>query len=114
MTVDPYAAGAAVLANLGGALVLAVLVWIVAIKPHQDLAAERQAHAATKAKHAQVLGEIAEKTAAVAAKAKAAHALFLQGAEEDAHDHAAEIAAAEERGRAAAAGIADGSVRVRV
>jgi len=114
MTVDPYAAGAAVLAKLGGALVLAVLVWIVAIKPHQDLAAERQAHAATKAKHAQVLGEIAEKTAAGAAKAKAAHALFLQGAEEDAHDHAAEIAAAEERGRAAAAGIADGSVRVRV
>lgn len=114
MTADPYAAGAAALAKAGAAIVLLILVWAVAIKPHQDLADERQAHAATKARHAKVLAEIAEKTAAVAEKAKAAHALFLQGVEEDAHAHAAEIAAAEERGRAAAAGIADGAVRVRI
>lgn len=111
---DPFALAVRLVSGLVALLVLCLLVWWAVIKPRSDLAAERTAHAETKARHAQVMGEIAAKTAAVAEKARAAHALFLQGAKEDERAHAVEIAAAEERGRAAAAGIADGSVRVRV
>lgn len=64
-------------------------------------------------KHAGVLQDIADKTAKAAAAAHRAQTLFNQETQADAERHAMEVSDAFDRGRAAAAGIVDGAVRVR-
>jgi len=68
---------------------------------------------AADARHAATFQRIAELTAVAAEKAGRARALFADQVLADVARHAKETEDAYEAGRAAAAGIADGSVRVR-
>lgn len=96
-----------------GVLTLVLLVWIVAIKPRQELAAERTAHAQTKAEHAAVMADIAARTRAAAEAAQRARDTYTTKTQEDARVHELEVAAAFERGKGVAAGIRSGAVRVQ-
>lgn len=73
----------------------------------------RNGERAEAKKHAAVLKDIADKTAKSAAAAARARTLFNQGTQADAVRHAKEVSDAFEAGRAAAAGIVDGTARVR-
>src|SRR5690606_20067120 len=97
----------------GVALALYAATWWVAIKPRAELAAERQAHAETRAAHAEVLTGLAQAAAEVARKASAARVAFAEARAKAESDYNEGVANAYERGRAAAAGIAAGTVRVR-
>ena len=77
------------------------------------IAGERAGEKAANARHAEVLNAIADKTAKAAELANRARDLFNQQAQADQLRHAEEITDAFDRGRAAAAGIVDGAVRVR-
>lgn len=92
---------------------IAAGLWWLAVHPRQQLAAERAAHAETRAAHAQVLQRIAEGTAEVARKAAAARDEYERAKSAALAEHEQEVRDAYERGRAAAAGIAAGTVRVR-
>lgn len=110
---DPYMAAAKILgAVLALALVCAVVWWAV-IKPRSDLADERAAHAETKAAHAAVMADLAQKTAAVAARAAAAKDAYTQVQVQAAEDYKRGVDDAYKRGMATASGIRDGTVRVR-
>lgn len=110
---DPYRPLAKVLGMVISAVLLVVLVWWLVIKPRSDLADERVAHAATKAKHAQVMTEIAAKSEAVARQAAQARDKYKAQTAEDQKKHEQEVKDAFERGKSVAAGIRDGSVGVR-
>lgn len=110
---DPYRPLAKVLGMVISALLLLTLVWWLVIKPRSDLADERVAHAATKAKHAQVMAEIAAKSEAVARQAAQARDKYKAQTAEDQKKHEQEVKDAFERGKSVAAGIRDGSVSVR-
>lgn len=74
---------------------------------------ERMAHAETKAAHAKVMKEIADKTGETARLAALARDTYDDKVTADAVRHAKEIDHAFERGRKHAADIAAGDVRVR-
>lgn len=97
----------------GVALALYAATWWVAIKPRAELASERQAHAETRVAHAEVLTGLAEAAAEVARKASAARVAFAEARAKAESDYNEGVANAYERGRATAAGIAAGTVRVR-
>src|SRR5690606_2698000 len=109
----PANAAARFLVILAAGLALCALMWWVAGKPRAELAAERAAHATTRATHAQVLASLAEATAEVARKAAAARVTYAEAKATAESDYNKGVSDAYERGRAAAAGIAAGTVRVR-
>jgi len=109
----PANATARLLLQFAALAALLAAIWWAAILPRQQLANERLAHATTRATHAQVLADLAEATAKVARKAAAARVTYAEAKAKAESDYNKGVADAYERGRAAAAGIAAGTVRVR-
>jgi len=109
----PANATVRILLALGGLALMLAALWWAAIWPRQQLAAERAAHAGTKARHAEVLQGLAEAAAEVARKAARAREAFAEATAESESRYEKGVADAYERGRATAAGIAAGTVRVR-
>lgn len=94
-------------------IVLAVIAMLVIGSCRHGQRLERADHEQTKAKHAEVLAGIAEKTRVAAEKAAAVRGAFDAAALAAQAAHALEVSDAFERGRVAAAGIRDGAVSVR-
>lgn len=109
----PTNATARLLLGLATVAVLGLALWWAVILPRQQLAAERAAHAGTKAEHARVLQALAEAAAEAARKAARAREAFAAATAESETRYQEGVADAYERGRATAAGIAAGTVRVR-
>ena len=92
---------------------LALVIAAIGFGQLRYAAGERAGEEAADARHAKVMKDLADKTAKAAELANRARDLFNQQAQADQLRHAEEITDAYDRGRAAAAGIVDGAVRVR-